>query len=57
VTPIEFAARVGRLPDYPVAGGYSLPGDVAMLASNESPWPPAPEVVEAAARADASAHR
>jgi histidinol-phosphate aminotransferase len=57
VTPIEFAARVGRLPDYPVAGGYSLPGDVAMLASNESPWPPAPEVVEAAARAAASANR
>lgn len=54
---IEFSARVGRLPDYPVAGGYSLPDDVAMLASNESPWPPIPEVVEAAARAAAGANR
>lgn len=54
---IEFSSRVGRLPEYPVAGGYSLPEDVAMLASNESPWPPAPEVLEAAARAAAHAHR
>jgi histidinol-phosphate aminotransferase len=55
--PIEFSERVGRLPDYPVAGGYSLPDDVAMLASNESPWPPAPQVLEAAARAAAGANR
>jgi histidinol-phosphate aminotransferase len=55
--PIEFSDRVGRLPDYPVAGGYALPDDVAMLASNESPWPPAPEVLEAAARAAGSANR
>jgi histidinol-phosphate aminotransferase len=54
---IEFSARVGRLPDYPVAGGYSLPDDVAMLASNESPWPPIPAVIEAAARAAAGANR
>lgn len=57
MTPIEFSSRVGRLPDYPVAGGYSLPDDIAMLASNESPWPPAPEVLEAAARAAAGANR
>lgn len=55
--PIEFASRIGRLPDYPVAGGYSLPDDVAMLASNESPWPPAPQVLEAAAKAAAHANR
>jgi histidinol-phosphate aminotransferase len=54
---LEFSARVGRLPDYPVAGGYALPEEVALLASNESPWPPIPEVVEAAARAAASANR
>jgi histidinol-phosphate aminotransferase len=54
---IEFSARVRRLPDYPVAGGYALTDDVALLASNESPWPPIPEVVEAAARAAASANR
>ncbi len=54
---IEFSSRVGRLPEYPVADGYSLPGDVAMLASNESPWPPIPEVAEAAARAAVTANR
>jgi len=54
---IEFAARIGRLPDYPVAGGYSLPDDVAMLASNESPWPPAPAVLQAAAKAAGNANR
>jgi histidinol-phosphate aminotransferase len=53
----EFAARVARLPDYPVAGGYALPDDVALLASNESPWGPLPEVVEAAARAVRRANR
>jgi histidinol-phosphate aminotransferase len=54
---IEFSARVGRLPDYPVAGGYALPEDVALLASNESPWPPIPAVIEAASRAAAGANR
>ncbi len=54
---IEFSARVSRLPDYPVAGGYALPDDVALLASNESPWGPVPAAVEAAARAAATANR
>src|SRR3954468_8302875 len=54
---IEFSSRVARLPEYPVAGGYSLPEDVAMLASNESPWGPAPQVLEVAARAAAAANR
>jgi histidinol-phosphate aminotransferase len=54
---IEYSARVSRLPDYPLAGGYALPDDVAMLASNESPWPPIPEVAEAAARAALGANR
>jgi len=54
---IEFSARVARLPDYPVAGGYSLPEHVALLASNESPDPPLPEVVEAITRALARANR
>jgi histidinol-phosphate aminotransferase len=54
---IEFSSRVGRLPEYPVAGGYSLPEDVAMLASNESPWGPAPQVLEVAAGAAAAANR
>src|SRR6476469_3913937 len=55
--PIEFSARVSRLPDYPVAGGYSLPEDVALLASNESPWGPLPQVIEAAMRAVQRANR
>jgi len=54
---IEFAARIRRIPTYPVADGYSLPDDVAMLASNESPDPPLKAVVDAASRALASANR
>ena len=53
----EFSSRVARLPDYPVAGGYSLPEDVALLASNESPWGPLPQVIEAAMRAVQRANR
>lgn len=54
---VEFSARVGRLPDYPVAGGYSLPEDIALLASNESPWGPLPQVIEAAMLAVQRANR
>ena len=49
--PIEFAERIRRIPVYPAAAGYALPGDVALLASNESPYPPIPAVVEAVAAA------
>ena len=55
--PIEFSERVRRIPVYPVADGYSLPDDVAMLASNESPDPPLPAVVAAATRALAGVNR
>jgi histidinol-phosphate aminotransferase len=48
---IEFSQRVHRIPVYPVADGYSLPDDIAMLASNESPDPPLASVVQAAQRA------
>jgi histidinol-phosphate aminotransferase len=54
---LEFSERVRRLPSYPVAGGYALPEDVALLASNESPYPPLPAVVEAATRALAGVNR
>jgi histidinol-phosphate aminotransferase len=47
---MEFAERVRRIPVYPVAGGYQLPEDVALLASNESPEPPLPSVVKAIER-------
>jgi histidinol-phosphate aminotransferase len=45
--PLEFAERIRRIPAYPVAGGYALPDDIALLASNESPDPPLPAVIEA----------
>ncbi|HEY8625431.1 MAG TPA: histidinol-phosphate transaminase [Solirubrobacteraceae bacterium] len=54
---IEFAERLRRLPTYPVAAGYNLGADVAMLASNESCFGPSPAVVEAATRALAGVHR
>ena len=47
---IEYSARVARIPVYPAAAGYALPEDVALLASNESPDPPLPQVVEAITR-------
>jgi histidinol-phosphate aminotransferase len=49
--PIEFAERIRRIPVYPAADGYALAGDVALLASNESPYPPIPAVVDAIAAA------
>jgi histidinol-phosphate aminotransferase len=54
---LEFAERIRRIPSYPVASGYNLGDDVAMLASNECAFAPAPEVLEAIQRAVAGAHR
>lgn len=47
---LEFSQRVARIPVYPAASAYALPEDVALLASNESPEPPLPQVVEAVQR-------
>ncbi len=47
---IEFSQRVARIPVYPAASAYALAEDVALLASNESPDPPLPAVVEAITR-------
>jgi histidinol-phosphate aminotransferase len=55
--PIEFAARTRRIPVYPLAGGYDLGADVAMLASNECCFAPLPSVVDAATNAIRGAHR
>jgi histidinol-phosphate aminotransferase len=44
---IEFSERVRRIPVYPAADAYAVPDDVAMMASNESPDPPLPQVVDA----------
>ncbi len=54
---LEFAQRIRRIPVYPVAAGYDLGSEVAMLASNESCFPPMPVVAEAAARAITGANR
>ncbi|MGH2852465.1 MAG: histidinol-phosphate transaminase [Solirubrobacteraceae bacterium] len=45
---LEFSAAVRRIPVYPAAASYGIDGEMAMLASNESPYPPIPEVVAAA---------
>jgi histidinol-phosphate aminotransferase len=55
--PIEFAARTRRIPVYPLASGYDLGPDVAMLASNESCFAPLPVVVDAASRVLSGANR
>jgi histidinol-phosphate aminotransferase len=54
---IEFSNRLRSIPVYPVADGYALPEDIALLASNESPDPPLPEVIAAAHAALATANR
>jgi histidinol-phosphate aminotransferase len=45
---LEFSAAVKRIPIYPAAASYGSDGETAMLASNESPYPPIPEVIAAA---------
>jgi histidinol-phosphate aminotransferase len=54
---IEFNTRIREIPSYPAADGYALGEHVALLASNESPELPLPQVVEAAQRAVAGANR
>jgi histidinol-phosphate aminotransferase len=54
---LEFAERIRRIPKYPVAAGYDLGRDVAMLASNESPFAPLSEVAEAVSRAVTGSNR
>jgi histidinol-phosphate aminotransferase len=41
---IEFSERIRRIPVYPAAGGYAQETPLVRLASNESPFPPLPEV-------------
>jgi histidinol-phosphate aminotransferase len=54
---LEFAERLQRIPVYPVASGYDLGEEIALLASNESCFAPLPEVVEAARQVIAGVHR
>jgi histidinol-phosphate aminotransferase len=44
---IELNARVRAIPSYPAAETYEYGGELAKLASNETPWPPHPAVLEA----------
>ena len=44
---LEFNTRVRDIPAYPVAETYAYDGELAKLASNETPWPPHPAVMEA----------
>src|SRR5207237_925087 len=55
--PLEFAQRLRRIPVYPVAAGYDLGREVALMASNESPFGPVPEVFEAVSKAMSRANR
>jgi histidinol-phosphate aminotransferase len=55
--PIEFSQRIARLPSYPVAGGYAEDAPPVRLASNESPYPPLPQVRAAVERALSTLNR
>ncbi len=55
--PVEFSQRIKNIPVYPVAEGYAQSEPLVKLASNESPYPPIPAVVEAAQRALADLNR
>jgi histidinol-phosphate aminotransferase len=48
---LEFSDRVRRIPVYPAANGYAQRDPLVLLASNESPYPPLPQVVDAIRRA------
>jgi histidinol-phosphate aminotransferase len=54
---IEFAGKLRRIPVYPAADGYASEGPVAKLASNESPYPPIPAVIEAVTKVLAGLNR
>ena len=44
---IEFSSRMRDVAPYPQAATYAFGGDLVKLASNETPWPPHPDVLEA----------
>ncbi len=54
---IEFGERIRRIPAYPLAAGYDLGEDMAMLASNESCFAPHPDAIAAAHEALAGVNR
>jgi histidinol-phosphate aminotransferase len=44
---IEFNRRIEDIPVYPAASTYAFDGELVKLASNETPYPPHPQVLEA----------
>jgi histidinol-phosphate aminotransferase len=54
---LEFSQAVKRVPVYPAGAGYARTGPLVRLESNESPYPPLPEIVAAAAAALEGANR
>ena len=48
---LEFTRRLEQIPVYPAAESYGYEGELLSLASNETPWPPHPAVLEAVERA------
>jgi len=44
---IEFNRRIEDIPVYPAASTYAFEGELVKLASNETPYPPHPQVLEA----------
>jgi histidinol-phosphate aminotransferase len=54
---IEFNSRLDDIPVYPAADTYAYDGELVKLASNETPWEPLPEVIEAAQAALAGLNR
>jgi histidinol-phosphate aminotransferase len=54
---IEFSERVEAIPVYPAAKTYCYEGELTKLASNETPYPPHPAVVEAIDAATATLNR
>jgi histidinol-phosphate aminotransferase len=47
VTGLEFNDRVAAIPVYPAASTYAFDGELVKLASNETPFSPHPQVLEA----------
>jgi histidinol-phosphate aminotransferase len=54
---IEFGERLRRIKVYPAADGYALGPEVALMASNETPYPPLPAVQQAVTEAITGANR
>ncbi len=47
MTGLEFNARMREIPVYPAASTYAFDGELVKLASNETPFAPHPQVLEA----------